>query len=75
MKPLNVQIKNDTKRLLRGQTCDTCLKAFISGNTIVCRYKNRYVLVPLVHTCYKYESSRIYQNNLTWSHKKLDEKY
>lgn len=58
MKPFSVQIKNDTKRLLRGKTCESCKKAWRNkSEDIICRCKGRYVPVPLVHTCYKYEGA------------------
>ena len=51
MKPFEEQIKNDTKRLLRGQSCSTCRNYYVFDRGPECSCNPQ---IPLVHTCYKY---------------------
>jgi len=57
MKSIEKQTKEDTKRLLRNQSCNTCAHGFFRVDGWLCGKTGS--PVPLVHTCYKYKTMSI----------------
>lgn len=55
MKPFNYQIRNDTKRLLQGETCDNCSYNYLMKDVLGCK---KAPIKPTVNTCWEWDKSR-----------------